>query len=294
MEGASKNLTLHKADLVVPGSFDDIISGCDLVLHVASVFSNEIHGAAVEEKLIKPARDGTANVLSACNKAESVRRVVVTSSVAAIYHSGTEHGDVVLDETYWNNTSSSEANPYFYSKVLAERKAWEMAKAQMRYRLCVVNPGFVMGPPATSRASGESITMAQRMFSGQFSRVPDFHIMVVDVRDVAKAHLLAGTCPDAEGRYVAVERTHSIVEWGKVIKHATGYAKVGNSGTAPYCLLWCIGPCVGIPRNYVTENWGKVITFDHSKCEKLGVDFIPLEDTMRDMHKRMKETKMIK
>lgn len=49
MEGASKNLTLHKADLVVPGSFDDIISGCDLVLHVASVFSNEIHGAAVEE-----------------------------------------------------------------------------------------------------------------------------------------------------------------------------------------------------------------------------------------------------
>jgi len=90
-------------------------------------------------------------VLDAVNRTESVERVVLTSSCAAIY------GDVadcaaapggVLTEEVWNTSSSLEHVPYSYSKTVAERAAWEMAGAQDRWRLVVINPAGIYGPSA--------------------------------------------------------------------------------------------------------------------------------------------------
>jgi len=81
------------------------------------------------EIVITPAVKGTENVLNAANKAESVKRVVLTSSCAAIYGDPEERGKGhVFSEKDWCSTPSETVLPYFYSKKVAEEKAWEMVK----------------------------------------------------------------------------------------------------------------------------------------------------------------------
>lgn len=73
-------LRLFEADLLSPGSFRDAVAGCTGVLHCASPFFFTPRADAYEE-LIRPAVEGTRNVLRACIAEESVQRVVMTSSV---------------------------------------------------------------------------------------------------------------------------------------------------------------------------------------------------------------------
>ncbi|KAG1330610.1 putative Tetraketide alpha-pyrone reductase 2 [Cocos nucifera] len=82
-DGAKERLRLVKADLVVEGSFDEAVDGADGVFHTACpVYAPP--GQNIQEALIDPAIRGTANVLKSCSKASSVRRVVLTSTCAAV------------------------------------------------------------------------------------------------------------------------------------------------------------------------------------------------------------------
>jgi dihydroflavonol-4-reductase len=75
-----------------------------------------------EELLIKPAVQGTENVLSAVNATPSVERVVVTSSTAAVFTDATERGKGhVFTEQDWNISATPSRFPYFYSKKMAEQ-----------------------------------------------------------------------------------------------------------------------------------------------------------------------------
>ncbi|KAK3250595.1 hypothetical protein CYMTET_40032 [Cymbomonas tetramitiformis] len=151
---SSTTLVLFKADLMEEGSFDEAVAGCDYVLHMASPFSLSTKNA--EKTIIEPAVNGTKNVLSACDKAESVKRVVVTSSVGAIWGSPSDKEiRYVFSEEDWNETSDPKKDPYFLSKTMAEKAAWEVAKDK-HYELTTINPGFVMGPAAMGRVEGES------------------------------------------------------------------------------------------------------------------------------------------
>ncbi len=82
-ESAGK-LKLFKSDLLDTGSFDEPMQGCELVIHTASPFF--ISGIKnPEEELIRPAKEGTRNVLESAKRNPTVQRVVLTSSVVAIY-----------------------------------------------------------------------------------------------------------------------------------------------------------------------------------------------------------------
>ncbi|UHJ55402.1 NAD-dependent epimerase/dehydratase family protein [Mycolicibacterium fortuitum] len=86
-------LKLFKADLLEPSSFDDAMAGCELVMHTASPFLLSGFKDA-QEALIRPALEGTRNVLNSVNRTDSVKRVVLTSSVVAIYGDAREILDV--------------------------------------------------------------------------------------------------------------------------------------------------------------------------------------------------------
>lgn len=122
-------LTLYEADLLTPGSFDAAMAGCAIVFHVASPFKLPEKIKDGQREMVEPALQGTRNVLGSVNRTESVRRVVMTSTIGAIF------GDYIdvrsmknntVAEDYFNTSSNVQNNPYHYSKVLAEKEAWKI------------------------------------------------------------------------------------------------------------------------------------------------------------------------
>ncbi len=188
------NLELFQANLLEEGAFDVAMQGCEIVLHMASPFVVTNYKDAIKD-IIEPAVIGTENVLNSVNRTASVKRVVVTSSIAATY------GDAIdiltttnncFDESHWNTSSSPEHQPYPYSKVAAERKAWEMAQAQTRWDLVCINPALVLGPSLTKNTQSGSVEVLLQFANGMtLAGVPAMWNGIVDVRDVADAHIQA-------------------------------------------------------------------------------------------------------
>lgn len=151
LPGASDRLQLYKADLMDAASFEEPIKGCRYVFHVASPFTLSVAKNKVQEKLVGPAVSGVEAVLGAVTRAGDAEAVVVTSSIVAMLGDNWEHGpDHVLTEADWDKSASESYLPYPYSKTRAERRAWELYEAQQgekKWRLCTINPGFVLGAP---------------------------------------------------------------------------------------------------------------------------------------------------
>ncbi|MBA0672435.1 hypothetical protein Goklo_025146, partial [Gossypium klotzschianum] len=102
LEGAEGRLKLFKADLLEQGSFDSVVEGCVGVFHTASPFYHDVLDPQAE--LLDPAVKGTLNVLSSCAKTPSVKRVVLTSSIAAVAYNGKPRTpDVVVDENWFSD-----------------------------------------------------------------------------------------------------------------------------------------------------------------------------------------------
>ncbi|HEY7267330.1 MAG TPA: NAD-dependent epimerase/dehydratase family protein, partial [Solirubrobacterales bacterium] len=137
------DLTVHQADLLSDEHWDNVIEGCDYVLHVASPFPPT--QPKDPDELIRPAREGTLRVLGK-SLDHNIQRVVITSSVAAVRLArGTEKR--VLDEEDWTDPDSPDLTPYVRSKTIAERAAWDLARERgAEDRVAVVNPGAIIGP----------------------------------------------------------------------------------------------------------------------------------------------------
>ncbi len=153
-QNSAGTLKLFQADLLAEGSFDQAMVGCELVMHTASPFIISGFNDAYEA-LIRPALDGTRNVFASVERTPSVKRVVLTSSVAAVYGDNKEALNVpnaVFNETYWNTSSILTHMPYHYSKTVAEREGWRLQAEQSvphRWDLVCINPSFIVGPADT-------------------------------------------------------------------------------------------------------------------------------------------------
>jgi nucleoside-diphosphate-sugar epimerase len=148
LAGADERLKLFEADLLKAGSFDAALEGCDECHHTASPFFND--GVTdPDAQLIRPAVEGTLNVLTSC-KAQGVKTIVVTSSTAAVYgrKGGNPPGHVIL-ESQWADADMASENKYHYvvSKIRAEEAVWKFAKEEYpEARIVAVNPTLVIGP----------------------------------------------------------------------------------------------------------------------------------------------------
>jgi nucleoside-diphosphate-sugar epimerase len=149
LPGAGDRLKLFAADLLADGAFDAAMDGCAAVLHTASPYALDCPPGKEEEMLIAPALRGTENVLAAVNRTPSVTRVIVTSSVVGVWGDPSERGKGhVFNEDDWNLVAHPTRYPYFYSKMVAEKRAYELHEAAGgRWSLVTLNPGVVWGPP---------------------------------------------------------------------------------------------------------------------------------------------------
>jgi nucleoside-diphosphate-sugar epimerase len=281
---------LWEADLVKAGSFDEAAKGCDVIHHVASPFTLRFKDA--QKDLIEPALEGTRNVLNAATASGTVKKVVLTASVAAVHGDNIdmqEQGIDVFNESHWNTSSSATHQPYSYSKVLAEKEAWKIAEAQDQWQLVVINPSFVMGPSLTPNSDSESLQFMRDMLSGKFAMgAPELYFGFVDVRDVARAHILAADDNKAEGRHILAERVSSMLALAQVVeKLFPGKYKLPKK-ESPKTLLLLMGWMFGLKKSFIRRNVGYAIKVDNSKSiDQLKLQYTPFETTIKDMVEQM-------
>lgn len=286
--------TIHYfgADLLEPGSFAAAMAGCQLVFHTASPFTTAVKDPVKE--LVEPARLGTRNVLEEADRSPSVRRVVVTSSCAAIYGDNADLRDLlggVLTEEIWNTSSSLDHQAYSYSKTLAEREAWEIAGRQDRWDLVAVNPSLVLGPGLNPRGTSESFSLMRQFGDGTLKMgVPRYGMGVVDVRDLAEAHSRAGFTPAASGRYIVSGHDSDLAEIAEILRPHFGDHYPIPTRVTPKWIVWLLGPMLNatLTRKVVSRNVGLPWHADTSKGRReLGLSYRPLEETVVDFFQQM-------
>ncbi len=275
LPGAAERLELAEADLLTPGSFDQAAQGCDAVIHTASPYKINVEDP--QKDLVEPAVSGTRHILEAAAKSATVKRVVLTSSMAAVTDEPEE--DHVLTEADWNTKSSLERNPYYYSKTVAEREAWAiMEQLRPGYDLVTINPFLVIGP-ALTKALNPSNQLFADMLTGVFPGIMNMVWGFVDVRDVAQAHVRAMETPAAKGRYLCAGGRASMREVTDLLRQ-NGYAGY----QLPKLGLDCAAGDFVVKRSsylqpkgvgdYMRSHVGRTPNYDTSKIRReLGTEF---------------------
>lgn len=287
-----------KAELLDEGSYAEAMQGCEIVFHTASPFT--LAADDPHKELIEPAQLGTRNVLEQANKTESVKRVVVTSSCAAIYGDNADLENTQNEqftEADWNTSSSLTHQPYSYSKTLAEQEAWKIAKGQSRWDLVTINPSLVLGPGINPFATSASFSLVQQFGDGTMkSGMVDLGIGAVDVRDVAEAHMQAGFNPAAQGRYIVSGHNTNFPEFASILQNRFGEAYPFPTKTLPKWLVWIVGPFLAknTTRKYIARNVGLPFVADNSKgIRDLGLTYRPLETSLSDMFQQLIDNKLV-
>ncbi len=288
-----------KSDLLEEGSYAEAMKGCELVFHTASPFTMDIKNP--QKELIDPAKLGTRNVLEQATKTESVKRVVLTSSCAAIYGDNADLKDTpngTFTEEIWNTSSSLDHQPYSYSKTVAEQEAWKINKEQSQWDLVVINPSLVLGPAINpNNVTSESFNIVKQFGNGSMKAgAPKTGMGVVDVRDVALAHFNAGYNPEASGRYIVSGHNSSIPEMAAALLPNYGTKYPIPKKAMPKWLIWLVGPSINkaITRKFVSRNMGLPFIADNSKSKKeLNINYRPLEDSMNEMFQQLIDSKTI-
>ncbi|KAA0041423.1 Cinnamoyl-CoA reductase [Cucumis melo var. makuwa] len=273
LDGADERLHLFKANLLEEGSFDSAIEGCQGVFHTASPFFHSVSDPQAE--LIEPALKGTLNVLNSVAKASSVKRVVLTSSMAAVsYNTKPQTPQTIVDESWFSDPDMCRDQEIWYSlsKTLAEEAAWNFVK-EKGIDLVTINPAMVIGPllQPTLNTSAQAIL---NLISGG-ETFPNSAFGWVNVKDVANAHIEAYEIPTANGRYCLVERA---LHYSEMVK-----------------ILHQLYPSIQLPQKAADEKLF-VLAYQVSteKAKSLGIDFIPLEDSLKETVESLKEKNFIR
>ncbi|EGC29044.1 hypothetical protein DICPUDRAFT_84906 [Dictyostelium purpureum] len=206
-----------EADLSSDNGWGDAVKGCKYILHVASPFP-EVQPKN-EDEVIKPAVDGALRVLKAARDDTNVKRVVLTSSNAAIgYGKASENLGRPLTEDDWTILDET-CSAYVKSKTLAEKAAWNfMGKecGNSKLELVVINPTAIFGPLLNSNISA-SVVMIKNIIKGM-PTYPTFSFGVVDVRDVADIHYLAMITEEAKGNRFLIVSNDKYTTLGHLAK----------------------------------------------------------------------------
>ena len=217
---AENRLEICELDLLKDDGWDEAVSGCDYVMHVASPLLDR--EPKDQEEIIRPAHEGLMRAIKSSVR-NKVKRFVMTSSFSAI---GYGHVKDVFDESHWTDTTQ-KIGAYNKSKAIAEKAMWDYLdslKDEEKIEAVAINPTLVIGA-SLSNDVGTSNIFLQKMLDGSYPVVPKVHFGYVTVKDTAKAHVAAMTHPHASGkRFILAERCMWLYEVNKILrKH--GYKK---------------------------------------------------------------------
>ena len=263
-------------DLNKDDGWTEAMMGCDVLMHTASPFPLGEPKDPME--LIRPAVDGTKRAMNAA-KAAGIKRVVLTSSNAAIYKDASKPKSAPSDESNWTSPEADFVMAYEASKTLAERAAWNFVAEHPEMVLTTINPAAVFGPPMDGRF-GTSLELVERLMSGKDPLAPPLVLGVVDVRDVAMLHVRAITLDAAKGeRFSAaagmmtfLDMANGLRAWDPSLKMARREAPVWLLRAMSIFMPELKGALKGIGRNLSVPGTKAEATF--------GFTFISANDAL--------------
>jgi dihydroflavonol-4-reductase len=275
-----QRLTFVELDLEKDGGWDEALKGIDVLMHTASPFP--IASPKDENELIRPAVDGTLRALRAA-KIAGVKRVILTSSMAAVYGCDLPSGMNEFDETLWTDVNHPVGRvAYTKSKTLAERAAWDfVGKEAPEIALTTINPVLVLGAPL-DKNFGSSISIVERILKGKDPMLPDLRFAIVDVRDVAQMHVAAIKSKATEGeRILASSETYSFVQIAKYLKSIYPSSKA-KTAQAPAFVMKALSFLDG-EIAAILPLLGKSMLISNAKATRLlGIKFIPVQVALRE------------
>ncbi len=270
-EGGS--LEIVEMDLLDGVSVHRAVSGCSSVIHTAAVVV--LKSKKPQEKIVDPSVIGTKNVLDAIDASGTVERLVHTSSTAAIRPQKWKDGQTLTTET-WADDATIENNPYGLAKFSSERivREWHEKKDSSRTRMVTINPCVVLGPPLSKRHLNGSISFVMTLLNREIPAVVPMHISIVDVRDVAEAHVRALTKGDNAGRYLVVSGQMWFKDIAKSLKKANPDLRIPTR-QLPYSLSLLVSlfhPKISVA--WARTHLGKRLFWDASPAERdLGMEW---------------------
>jgi dihydroflavonol-4-reductase len=263
------------------------MEGCDYLLHVASPISLE---RTDEDYFVQPAIDGVNRALSFAKK-HSVKKVVLTSSVASIFDT-IEKKDI-YDESDWSDTDNPAISAYSKSKTLAEKAAWEFVEREDHpFELAVINPALVVGA-SISGDIGESNKAVEMVASGRMPVAVPLMFGYVDVRDVAAAHILAMQTPASNGeRFALVEKDLWYTDVAKILRD-NGFNKAPTIGIP----VWLAKILANFNKELklTLPYLGRKRSIKNTKAKEiLGWNPRPAEESIIDIANQMQDLGMLK
>ncbi|KAA0970859.1 NAD-dependent epimerase/dehydratase family protein [Aureimonas fodinaquatilis] len=184
-----------EADLLQDEGWAQAAKDCRYVMHTASPFPQSQPND--REALVPAAVGGTLRVVEAA-KAAGVERIVLTSSVASVFYGHERKRATAYGEADFSNTQSPHISAYAISKTRAEQAAWASVQGSTT-QLTTINPSLVFGPVLDS-VTGTSAKLVAMLMNGRLPALPNMRFGMVDVRDVAEAHIRAMGNKNAAGR----------------------------------------------------------------------------------------------
>ena len=288
-QGLAGSVELFAANLLEAGSYDSIFENAVGVMHVGTPmgYGNANNPQEVYDGAIR----GTNNVLDSIIKAGTVRRLIYTSSFAAIGHPAepgyqfTEKdwaSDNRENDPSWNTQDLNDKGEvgYAMAKVELEHLVNRVAEEDGRFDAISVCPIVVLGP-LLSRAHelvGSWQWYLGRLLGGKVCKRGYQHLWnIVDVRDVAESQALmleSGVCKNGD-RY-QLSATDSAGELGvlEIKGHLESLYPEYEIGSPPEEI------------HAIIEKHGQVFQSPLAHCDKarteLGLQTHPIKDTLRD------------
>jgi NADPH-dependent methylglyoxal reductase len=262
--------------MTVPSAYKDALRGVTGIMHTASPFA--MAPKDIPKELLDPAMNGARSILKAAKDyGTDVKRVVLTASFASILDMGKGYRPgYTYSEKDWNPITYEEASvadgptAYCGSKKLAEEAAWKfMADEKPKFTLVAIDPPWIFGPNISAIKDLNHLnesTHAIWSLVGAEKLPPVDFAGFADVRDVAKAHLLAYEKEEAAGERFLVgnhfDYQTAVDEILAALPELNGRVPAGVKGSS---------------------NTADYYAIDGSKAEKvLGIKYTPLRTTMKD------------
>ena len=199
----------------IEGDLDDYqslvtaMTGMDYVFHAAGYYPKDQDPTHTNQH-IEIAGNQIKDLIRASRKAR-IKRMIYTSSLTTI-GLPPKGENRLADETDFYTTGSLPDNGYYETKSVMEGYALEAAS--VGYDIVILNPTTVFGPGDVHVSTGQVLILIAQ---GKAKLIPPGTINIVDVRDVAEAHINAARIGKTGQRYILGGTNFTIAAAVKII-----------------------------------------------------------------------------